>query len=154
MSDDRLNASFIQGRRSFLKVGAFAGMGAAFTGLEIAGAAEENRVLGEARTNFKTKPIEHVRIGFVGVGSMGMNHLASLLNIEGVQIKAVCDIVPGKVKRAQELVIKAKQPKPAGYSKGPTDFQRMCETEELDLVYTAIAGRSRQRPFAKCCRQT
>ena len=28
-------------------------------------------------------------------------------------------------------------PKPTGYSKGEDDFVRMCETEELDLVFTA-----------------
>jgi predicted dehydrogenase len=135
--DDRLNAPSLQDRRSFLKFGTIAGMGAAFTGLEIPGAAEEHRIPGEARTNFKTRPIEQVRIGFVGVGSMGMNHLGSLMNIDGVRIKAVCDIVPGKVKRALDLVVKGKQPKPASYAEGPTDFQRMCETEELDLVYAA-----------------
>jgi hypothetical protein len=59
------------------------------------------------------------------------------LNIEGVQVKAICDIVPEKVERAQKWTVEAGQPKPAGYSKGPTDFIRMCETEDLDLVVTA-----------------
>ena len=35
------------------------------------------------------------------------------------------------------MVVKAGQPKPEGYSRGETDFQRLCQQEDLDLVYTA-----------------
>jgi predicted dehydrogenase len=35
------------------------------------------------------------------------------------------------------MVTAAKQPKPTGYARGETDFQRLCETEELDLVINA-----------------
>jgi hypothetical protein len=33
--------------------------------------------------------------------------------------------------------VEAGQPKPAGYSRGPTDFKRLCERADLDLVYNA-----------------
>jgi hypothetical protein len=49
----------------------------------------------------------------------------------------VCDIVPEKVAAAQQLVVKAGQRQPEGYSRGPTDFKRLCERDDLDLVYTA-----------------
>ncbi|MBE0713159.1 MAG: Gfo/Idh/MocA family oxidoreductase, partial [Candidatus Aminicenantes bacterium] len=125
-----------QSRRDFLKIGAAAGLGAAVAGLglEAKGAAA---LTGEARSQFKTTPIPAVRVGFVGVGGMGSAHVQNYLNIEGVEIKAICDVVPSKVERAQKWVVAAGQPKPAGYSKGPEDFRRMCETEELDLVMTA-----------------
>jgi predicted dehydrogenase len=76
-------------------------------------------------------------VGFVGLGGMGSNHVRNLLRIEGVQIKAVCDIVEEKVVKIKNLVEKAGQPRPTGYSRGETDFKRMCEQEDLDLVYTA-----------------
>ncbi|MCC6124256.1 MAG: Gfo/Idh/MocA family oxidoreductase [Pirellulales bacterium] len=136
MRNDRRDEPFSQDRRSFLKAGAIAGLGAAIAGMHTASAAEE-RGAGEARTLFRVKPIEQVRVGFVGVGGMGSGHLGNYLRIDGVQIKAVCDIVPAKVERAQNAVVKAGQPKPAGYANGPTDFVRMCETEDLDLVMTA-----------------
>lgn len=136
MPDNRRDEHFNQDRRSFLKAGALVGLGAAFTGLRTASAAEEHAA-GEARTQFKVEPIEQVRVGFVGVGGQGSGHLGSYLSIDGVQIKAICDIVPAHVARAQDAVVKAGQPKPAGYANGPTDFQRMCETEDLDLVMTA-----------------
>lgn len=123
-------------RRAFLKAGAAAGFGAALTALNTANAANE-RSPGEARSQFKVKPLAQVRVGFVGVGGMGMNHFGNYLDLAGVEIKAVCDIVPAKVERAQAAVVAKGQAKPTGYSKGPTDFQRMCETEDLDLVFTA-----------------
>jgi predicted dehydrogenase len=132
MSDDLENP----GRRDFLRAGTAAGLGAALAGLGPAGKAEASTG-GEARSAFKTAPIETVRVGFVGVGGMGSAHVENLLNIDGVQIKAVCDIVEAKVARAQKWVEEAGQPKPTGYSRGPWDFKRMCETEDLDLVFTA-----------------
>lgn len=82
-------------------------------------------------------PIDTVRIGFVGVGGQGTAHVENLLRIEGCVITAVDDIVAEKVIRIQDMVEQAGFPRPAGYSRGPTDFVRMCEQEELDLVFHA-----------------
>lgn len=114
-------------RRGFLKLGAAAG---AAWGL---GA----DCFGADASSAKARPIENVRIGFVGVGSRGSWLLKVLLGLDGVTIKAVCDIIPERVAKAQDMVVAAKQPKPAGYSRGETDFLRLCETEELDLVLNA-----------------
>lgn len=82
-------------------------------------------------------PVEEVKIGFVGVGNMGSAHVKNLLNIENARLCAVCDIVPEKVERVKQWVVDAGFPEPAGYSKGKHDFERMCENEDLDIVYTA-----------------
>jgi predicted dehydrogenase len=82
-----------------------------------------------------------VRIGFVGVGGMGTVHCRNLLRIEGVQLTAVCDIVEEKVRRIQDMAVEAGQPRPTGYSRGEWDFVRMCEEEELDLVFNATPWR-------------
>ncbi len=121
-------------RREFLKTGAI--VGAALAGLNLIPPAE-GAGRGAARSQFRVNPIDPVRVGFVGVGGMGSAHVQNYLNIDGVQIKAICDIVPSKVERAQKWVEASGQPRPAGYSKGPTDFERMCATEDLDLVMTA-----------------
>jgi len=86
---------------------------------------------------YAAPPIDLVHVGYVGVGGMGSNHVNNLLKIEGVEIRAVCDIKPNRVAAIQELCVKAGKPRPTGYSRGPTDFVRMCEEEDLDLVYTA-----------------
>jgi hypothetical protein len=123
-------------RREFLKAGAMAGIGTALAGLNLSSPAEAGGS-GEARSQFKVAPIDPVRVGFVGVGGMGSAHVQNFLNIDGVQIKAICDIVEAKVERAQKWVVDAGQPKPNGYSRGPRDFERLCAEEDLDLVFTA-----------------
>jgi hypothetical protein len=82
-----------------------------------------------------------VRIGYVGVGNMGSAHVRNLLRIEGCQITAVCDIVPEKVERVQQWVQDAGFPRPTDYTRGEWDFRRLCETEDLDLVFTATPWR-------------
>jgi predicted dehydrogenase len=131
------------GRRDFLRAGTAAGLGAAFWAdvAEAQGQARGRRGAHVVRTSplleFKVPPIDPVRIGYVGVGGMGSAHVRNLLKIEGVQIKAVCDIVPEKVERVQKWVVEAGQEKPEGYTRGPEDFRRLCERNDLDLVYNA-----------------
>ncbi|MFA9454868.1 MAG: Gfo/Idh/MocA family protein, partial [Candidatus Aminicenantaceae bacterium] len=84
-----------------------------------------------------TPPIETVRVAYVGIGNQGSGHFRNLLRIEGVEITAACDIREERIAWAQEECAKAGKPKPTGYSNGPEDFKRMCDTEDLDLVYNA-----------------
>jgi len=86
---------------------------------------------------FRVPKIDPVRIGYVGVGGMGTSHVRNLLRIPGVELRAICDIVPDHVERAQKLVVDAGQPKPDGYANGPEDFRRLCDRTDLDLVYNA-----------------
>ena len=128
--------SFPNSRRDFLKAGAFTGLGAAFgSGVPLTAAPPAGA---PGRTRFRVAPIDPVRIGFVGVGGMGSAHVQNYMSIDGVEIKAVCDIVPAKVERIQKMCTDAGRPKPAGYSNGPWDFKRMCETERAAKP-TAVA---------------
>ncbi|MGB9893673.1 MAG: Gfo/Idh/MocA family protein, partial [Candidatus Saccharicenans sp.] len=125
-----------QSRRAFLKLGL---VGAAGLWLKAGAGEAASRALvsDEYGPLFATKPLEVVRVGFVGVGGMGSVHVQNFLNIEGVEIKAICDLVEEKVVRAQNLVEAAGFPRPKGFSRGPWDFKRMCQEEDLDLVFTA-----------------
>ncbi len=126
-------------RREFIRKTGAAGLGLAL------GSAGLTACKGGGYRNPKTDPIEHlmtppletVRVGYVGIGNQGSGHVRNLLRIEGVELKAVCDIREERIRWAQEQCEKAGKPKPTGYSKGPEDFKRMCDTEDLDLVYTA-----------------
>jgi predicted dehydrogenase len=82
----------------------------------------------------KLKP---VRIGVIGMGGRGTSLMRTCLSIPGVTIPAVCDIVPDKVKQAQELVVEAGLPTPEGYTAGETDYQRLVERDDLDAVIIA-----------------
>jgi len=118
-------------RRDFLLAGAAAGIGASALS-DARGLAAQS-----AEALLRAPPLERVRIGFVGVGGMGMVHVENLLRIEGAELHAICDIVPEKVAKARDMIVAAGQPAPRGFSAGPRDFERMCAEMDLDLVYTA-----------------
>jgi len=129
-------------RRKMLKTSA-AGIGAAMLGANT-GCAPGRVVpppapdLGQAPTDlFAAPPMETVRVGFVGVGLQGTSHCRNLLRIDGVELTAVCDVVPDKVARVQQMTVEAGQPRPTGYSASETDFERLCAEEDLDLVFNA-----------------
>ena len=90
-----------------------------------------------AAAPFAAPPIELVRVGYVGIGGMGSNHVRNLVKIPGCRITAVCDTRPERTAWAAKLVTEAGHPAPTAYTRGPRDFERLCETEDLDLVYTA-----------------
>ena len=81
--------------------------------------------------------LDPLRIGFVGVGGMGTNHITNLVRMPGVIVKAICDIREAHAERASAIVQKAGQPAPTLYTCGERDFERLCAEEDLDLVYTA-----------------
>ncbi len=127
-------------RRDFLKTTAATALGAAAAGACASGGAAGSVAPGAApqgTTLLAAPPLERVRIGLVGIGGMGTVHLENFLAIEGAEIRAVCDIVPEKVSRAQQKVMDAGQPRPTGYDRGPRDFERLCAEQDLDLVFTA-----------------
>jgi predicted dehydrogenase len=121
-------------RRQLLEAGAAAlGAGALATTLPRPAAA----MPAPARPPLVAPPLATVRIGFVGVGGMGTVHVENLVRIPGCQITAVCDVVEAHAQRAARLITDAGHPAPTLYTRGPTDFLRLCESEDLDLVYTA-----------------
>ncbi len=129
-------------RRDLIKIGA-AGLGLAAVGSMIG--CREDDVHRAARPSldaapdepFRAPPMDVVRMGFVGVGLQGGAHVENFLKIEGVEIKAICDIDVPRMEEVVGWVEAAGRPRPAAYGRGETDFVRMCETEELDLVLTA-----------------
>ena len=129
-------------RRDFIKLGTAAGVGVALGMLGTGGCAATQRRPNPAPLQpFAAPPLERVRVGFVGVGGMGSAHVRNFLKIDGVEIRAVCDIVESKVARVQQWVEDAGQPKPQGYSRGDWDFLRLCAQEDLDLVFNATPWR-------------
>ena len=124
-------------RRAFVKLGA-AGLGTVVGTVSVSKAQSQDPA---PSSPLVVPPIEEVRVGFVGVGLQGSSHCRNLLRIEGVRLVAVCDIDESKVSRVQEWVVQADQPRPRGYVRGERDFERMCQEEELDLVFTATPWR-------------
>ena len=122
-------------RRDFLKLGT-AGVGTILAGRMMT-VPERAYSANKTMIGYKAPPMDVVRVGFVGVGGQGTSHVENLLKIPGVEIRALCDIIEDRVARAQKIVEDAGQKKPDGYSRGPRDFERLCERDDLDLVFHA-----------------
>jgi hypothetical protein len=119
-------------RRDFLKLGGTAVAAGALAGRR-ATAAES----AQPAAPLAAPPIETVRIGYVGIGGQGSGHVSNLVKIPGCRITAVCDIRPERTTWATAQITAAGHPAPAVYTRGPRDFERLCESEDLDLVYNA-----------------
>ena len=76
--------------------------------------------------------IETVRIAYIGTGGRGTAMLRQMLHIEGVDIKAVCDVRPEKAESAK----RAAEPRfsPDIYT-GEEGWKKVCERDDIDLVY-------------------
>ena len=120
-------------RREFLKTTAAAGIGTVAGG----SLTTTHYPLPTSSLLFRAPPIPTVRIGFVGVGGQGSSHVENLLTLQGVEIKALCDIVPEKVAKWQGKIRELGRPEPRAYTRGPRDFERLCAEEEVDLVFNA-----------------
>lgn len=83
--------------------------------------------------NHAAPSLDSVRIGFIGVGSRGSGHVRRFARIEGVEIKAVCDLVPGRVTRAIDR-IEDPSHSPDAYHGSEDAWKKVCERDDIDLV--------------------
>ena len=78
--------------------------------------------------------LETVRIGFIGLGNRGPGHVSSMSLIEGVEIKALCDIVPEEAEKTRKA-IESRGFKPDLYSGDAEAWKKLCDRPDIDLVY-------------------
>ncbi|ARU40853.1 alpha-N-acetylgalactosaminidase [Armatimonadetes bacterium Uphvl-Ar1] len=122
-------------RRDFLK-GAAVG-GAMVAGL---GSASPFEVLKPARQNRKSvaglalPPMEKVRVGFIGVGARGSGHVEQMCALEGVEVKAICDLYQDWADRSAKAVVDSGQPAPALYVGDPYGYKKMHDRDDIDIV--------------------
>ena len=75
-----------------------------------------------------------LRLGFIGIGGRGSYHLNAALGIDGVEVPAICELKPVRLHQAKRWVEAAGLPTPRMYDRGPADYKRLCEQEELDAI--------------------
>ncbi len=122
-------------RRAFIRSGVLAGASLSMSGATLV----DKTSTEQSKTSFPA--LDTVRVGFVGIGVKGSQHLGILLHMEGVEIVAVCDVLEDQCKEAQTQAMWLGKRKPTAYYRGEYDFLRMCQEEDLDLVYTATPWR-------------
>ncbi len=139
-------------RREFVKLSGAAGVGAiGVGGLSIAVGAPENeeaskfgnvRAAGNRphvqRVNlngFAAPRLDTVRVGFIGIGNRGTAAVKRVAQIEGVEVRALCDLVPDRVDRSKAWLLEHFGSEPAGYSGEEDSWMALCEQDDIDLVY-------------------
>jgi predicted dehydrogenase len=90
---------------------------------------------GKSVLGLKCKPLPKVRVGIVGLGR-GYGAVERLSYIEGAEIVAICDLIPDRIKRAQDMLAKNGRKEAEAYSK-EEDWRKLCERNDIDLVYNA-----------------
>jgi len=135
-------------RRDFLKTSAVAGIGVTLGGRlgSAGGPPSRSGDTGNASAyrpaaGFAAPPIETVRMAFVGVGLQGGSHVRNFLRIEGVEIVALCDVDEPRAREVAQWVVEDGRPAPGLYTRGDTDFERLCERDDVDLVFNSTPWR-------------
>lgn len=75
-----------------------------------------------------------LKVGLIGVGLRGANHLQNLLLRDDVTIAAICDIDLNRIKIAQDLISKKSKEKPKVFDKGEYDYKNLLDLKEVDAV--------------------
>ncbi|MDD4017228.1 MAG: Gfo/Idh/MocA family oxidoreductase [Kiritimatiellae bacterium] len=130
----------VQNRREFLKGTAWMGLaamagGCVSRGMKITGGT------GGLMQGYADKPMETVRVGFVGLGSRGPSSARRLAVLPGVRIVALCDYAPERVAEANAWRVQNGHPKAREYS-GPEGYKRMCEAGDIDVIYSVTSWES------------
>ena len=82
-------------------------------------------------------PIPTVRVGFIGLGMRGPGAVERFAQIDGTDIKGLCDVEANRVEDCQKLLERHGRPRATAYS-GSTDvYKKMCERTDIDLIYIA-----------------
>lgn len=79
--------------------------------------------------------MQTVRVGFVGVGMRGVSAVDRWCNIEGTDIKALCDVRPEYVEKSQQVLERNGRKRAAAYSGDTEAYKKLCERKDIDLVY-------------------
>ena len=82
-----------------------------------------------------TPKIDTVRVGFVGLGMRGPGAVSRWTQIPGTKVVALCDLLPERVEKSQEILKKAGMPEAAAYSGSEDAWKQLCERDDIDLVY-------------------
>lgn len=129
-------------RREFLKASGLAAAGLMLGGARKEVAAEPSQPLNvtphHQRFNMRgyaAPPLETVRVGIIGVGSRGAGAVRRLASIEHVEIKAISDLEEDRVARSIASISASHSP--TGYYGGEDEWKKLCERDDIDLVYTA-----------------
>ncbi len=131
-------------RRNFLKLSGLAGLGLVGANMaksyagrpENPGHPDYPANSDHNMSGYAAPRLETVRIGFIGLGNRGPAAVERMSKIEGVEIKALCDLRPEKANGAKKLLENTGH-NPAIYTGNEYEWKKVCERQDIDLIYIA-----------------
>jgi len=84
-------------------------------------------------SGYAAPKIDTVRIGIIGLGQRGPAYMRNMSRIEGVEIKALCDLRPQKAKEAKKRLGNTRH-NPDIYAGSKDVWEKLCQRDDIDLV--------------------
>ncbi len=118
------------------------GILSAYTGRELPSSEQTIKLAGKEHkqefnmSGYAAPKLDTVRIGYIGLGNRGGAAVKRMTRIAGVSINALCDIRQEKVNTAVQALKKTSY-KPALYSGTEDAWKKLCERDDIDLIYIA-----------------
>ncbi|WP_224489901.1 Gfo/Idh/MocA family protein [Robertkochia flava] len=78
-----------------------------------------------------------LKVGLIGVGLRGTNHLDNLLLRDDVEVTALCDIDPARIDLCRKKIREAGKPAPKMFGKDEYDYRNLLDLQEVDAVIIA-----------------
>jgi len=97
----------------------------------------------QSMLGFAAEPMPVVRVGFVGLGMRGPGAVKRFAQIEGAEVKALCDLIPENIEKTQQMLESlgcARVPVEATYM-GEDGWKELCQRDDIDLVYLVTPWR-------------
>jgi predicted dehydrogenase len=83
----------------------------------------------------KGSPNEKLKLGFIGCGLRGMNHISNAIQRKDVEITALCDIDEDMLQHTLNIFDELGAPHPKKiYKNGPYDYRNLLEDKDVEAV--------------------
>ena len=150
MQIQKLKDKMKTNRRNFLRTAAIAGAGAMSAGRITScksNSSEESNLhhIKEMvntehsqefnMSGYSAPAIDLVRVGFIGLGSRGSGAVRRMMNIDGTEVRAICDKRPAAVESSRDDVLLYGFDEPELYTGDENIWKEMCQRDDIDLVY-------------------
>ena len=77
---------------------------------------------------------QKLKVAFIGVGLRGCNHLNNALLRKDVDVTAICDVDPERIKIALKMIQDAGYKKPQVFGNSDADYKNLLNLKEIDAV--------------------
>lgn len=80
---------------------------------------------------------DKVRLGYIGVGARGLNHISEGLLRDDVEIVAICDTQESSLKLCRQQIAKSRKPAAKEYTGGLDAYKGLLDRKDIDAVIIA-----------------